>query len=158
MSENVVNILSTAAGPGALLSNFARTPFILDGVACASVEGFIQGIKEQSVEKRRRICLRHGFEAKRASTRKRKRKVRQTGAVWWLSSPIIFQSEEYYALIERALRAKVEQNESVRQALRLTARRELIHDTGTEEGPGTSLPKERFLAMLTKIRGEAQET
>ena len=84
--------------------------------------------------------------------------MRQTGAVWWLGSPIIFGSDEYYALIERALRAKVEQNESVREALRLTARRELMHDTGTEEDPGTSLPKVRFLAMLSKIRGEAQET
>lgn len=156
MSRERINVVSTAEGPGALLSNFAHTPFMLDGVSCASVEGFIQGLKEKGVEKQRRICLRHGFEAKRAGTRKRNSMVRESGTVWWQGTPITFRSEDYYALIERALLAKVEQNREVREALEQTGGAELMHETGREERADTSLPKEKFLEILTRIRANLQ--
>ena len=154
MSEEAINIISTSSGPEAILSNFAHTPFSLDGVACASVEGFIQGLKEQGPEKQGRICQKHGFEAKRAGTRKRNRKVRESGTVWWQEQAVAFKSEEYYALIERAVRAKFELHADARKALRETAGAELTHETGKPEAPGTSFPKERFLGMLRKIRAE----
>ena len=152
----MINIISTAAGPEAILSNFAPTPFLLDGVECASVEGFIQGLKEPKPDRQRRICLRHGFEAKRASSRKRNKKLRESGVVWWQENAIPFQSEAYYALIERAIRAKFDHNELARHVLQATGEAELIHDTGKPEAPHTSLPAERFIGILTKIRSELQ--
>ncbi len=38
-----INIISTDTIATALLSNFADTPFVLDGVVCASIEGFCRG-------------------------------------------------------------------------------------------------------------------
>jgi predicted NAD-dependent protein-ADP-ribosyltransferase YbiA (DUF1768 family) len=154
MSESPINIISTAEGPEAILSNFADTPFTLDGVTCASVEGFIQGLKEQKPDKQRRICLRNGFEAKRASSRRRNRRVRESGIVWWQGRAVSFKSEEYYQLIERGIRAKLDQNATARQALFDTRNAELVHDTGRPESPNTSLPSERFVSILMKIRTE----
>ena len=154
MSKSAINIISTAEGPEAILSNFAHTPFNLDGVACESVEGFIQGLKEQKPEKQGRICLRHGFEAKRASSRKRNKKVRESGIVWWQGRAVSFKSKEYYQLIERGIRAKLDQNETARQALLDTRNAQLMHDTGRPESPNTSLPSERFVSILIKIRTE----
>ena len=154
MDEQVINIVSTAEGPGAILSNFAHTPFEFDGVACGSVEGFIQGLKEENLEKQKRICLRFGFEAKRAGTKKRNRKVRESGTLWWQDQPILLKSEEYYQLIERGIRAKFEQSEVAKQALIATGDAILTHDTGKPESPNTSLPANRFLSILEEIRKE----
>ena len=154
MNREDINIISTSDGPEAILSNFAHTPFCVDGIACGSVEGFIQGLKENGAEKRTRICQKHGFEAKRAGTRKRNKKVKESGTVWWQDRVITFKSEEYYALIERAIRAKFELNEAARDVLRNTAGADLTHETGKPEASGTSFPKEKFLSILKKIRAE----
>jgi hypothetical protein len=87
LSDSSINIVSTADGPVALMSNFAYTPFMLDGLECASVEGFIQGLKCENPDKQARICARHGYEAKRAGTRERNRHVLQTQTVWWRGKP-----------------------------------------------------------------------
>ena len=154
MHGGAINILSTSEGPEAVLSNFAATPFCVDGVACGSVEGFLQGLKEEGVEKQGRICLKHGYEAKRASTRKRNRKVREGGMVWWLGRAVPYQSEEYYALIERAMRGKFAGSEEARRVLKETGGAELTHETGKPEAASTSFPKVRFLGMLNAIRAE----
>ena len=49
-----------------LISNFAPTPFELDGRAYASVEGFWQGLKFPSAADRRRIAELYAGTAKRA--------------------------------------------------------------------------------------------
>src|SRR4051812_15364633 len=49
-----------------LISNFAPTPFELDGQVYASVEAFWQGLKFPCAADRRRIAGLHGSEAKRA--------------------------------------------------------------------------------------------
>jgi predicted NAD-dependent protein-ADP-ribosyltransferase YbiA (DUF1768 family) len=154
LGKSAINIISTAESPEAILSNFAHTPFNIDDVLCASVEGFIQGLKEEMPDKQRRICLRHGFEAKRASSRKRNKKVREGGSVWWQGRAVPFKSEEYYQLVERGIRAKLDQNEKARQALLDTGTAEFVHHTGKPESPGTSLPSERFVSILMKIRAE----
>lgn len=157
MSTERINIVSTAEGAVALLSNFAHTPFTLDGVPCASVEGFIQGLKCESPEKQLRICARHGYEAKRAGTRKRNQKVRRLQTVWWRGEPIEFRSEAYYQLVLRAIRQKFASNEAASAALSGTGSAQLVHETGKPEKPGTSLPAQRFVEMLTEIRLELQE-
>ncbi len=157
MNLKPINIVSTADCEIALLSNFAHTPFALDSTCCASVEGFIQGLKCEDPEKQLRIFLRHGFEAKRASTRKRNRIVRESNAVWLQGRQVPFPSEEYFELIKIALRAKFDQNEDARAALLGTGNRELIHETGTPEKSTTSLPASRFVAMLIELRSALQD-
>ena len=111
-------------------------------------------MKEKKADRQRRICLRHGFEAKRASSRKRNQQLRERGVVWWQENAIPFKSDAYYALVERAIRAKFDNNETARQALLATGEAELVHDTGKPESPHTSLPAERFIGILTRIRSE----
>lgn len=154
MSNEPINIVSTAEGVEQLLSNFAHTPFEIDGIRCESVEGLLQGLKDEDPEKQLRIFGKHGFQAKRAGTKKRNRKVWDSQKVWLRGTPVEFRSEEYYDLIERAIRAKFEQNEDAREALRSTGDRPLVHDTGQPESPRTSLPAERFIDILIRIRAQ----
>ena len=78
---------------------------------------------------------------------------------------IPYRSPEHYRLIERAIRAKVEQNPNVQEALvgrEKHDRREITHILRREDGTAiqesliTSLPAEVFTTILMKIRQEMQ--
>ena len=158
MNIGPINIVSSAEGPEHLLSNFAHTPFELDGIRFESVEGLLQGLKEEDPEKQLRIFGKHGFQAKRAGTKARNQNVWTENTVWLQGTSIEFPSDQYDGLIERAIRAKFEQNEDAREALGATGDRPLIHDTGRAESPRTSLPSEKFLEILTRLRAELRST
>src|SRR5262245_50945624 len=61
-----INITSRAPMPLKLASNFAHTPFVLDGLDYASIEGFWQGLKFPDEADRRRLAAMHGSAAKDA--------------------------------------------------------------------------------------------
>lgn len=164
----------------ALLSNFAATPFELDGQKYKSVEGFIQALKFPDVEgtgKQQRVSSLEGYKAKRAGNKVKARiyaayetnppEKEPVGYVTnYQGIQIPYRSSEHYMLIERAIRAKVDQNPDVLQALigiNNDDRREITHilqrDDGSviEESPITALPAEVFTTILMRIRKEKQE-
>lgn len=134
------------------LANFPLAPFVLDGVVCASVEGFVQGIKfppEHPV--RDRAFLSHSYEAKRYGE--------QAGRlyVWWNGAVLKYGSDDHHRLIGRSIRAKFFYNEGLRVAMRATKGLRLIHDLGPESAT-TSLPAKVFCRILTDLRDELLNT
>ena len=63
-SREPLNITSRSPEPLRLISNFAHTPFVLDGLDDASVEGFWQGLKSPDEANRRRLAMLHGAKPK----------------------------------------------------------------------------------------------
>jgi predicted NAD-dependent protein-ADP-ribosyltransferase YbiA (DUF1768 family) len=117
-----INIGSRAPAPLDLISNFAATPLHLDGMNYGSVEGFWQSLKFPEEKDRRRIAALHGGEAKRA------------GDAAPASPTLVYQGEEiavgtfsHWRLMERACRAKFNQNAAAREALLSTGERPLEH-------------------------------
>ena len=51
-----MDIGSSRSYPAGTLSNFSPHPFVLDGVHCASMEGFLQSIKFKSPEMQEQVC------------------------------------------------------------------------------------------------------
>ena len=49
--------------PAGALSNFSPHPFIIDGVQCNSMEGFLQGLKFESKEMQEYVCSLVGYAA-----------------------------------------------------------------------------------------------
>lgn len=95
-----------------ILSNFSPDSFLLDGESLASVEGFIQGIKFPEGHPRRLLAFRSaGITAKRLGINI------APDSVWWKHQPIPYGSAEHRNLIERAIRAKYEQNSEAKDAL-----------------------------------------
>lgn len=150
MENNTVNIYSKSDDPrGRLLSNFSHHPFILDGQKFESVEGFIQGIAFPAGDTRREMAFRAwGSEAKKFGEEQEKK------SVWWSGQEIVFASSEEHALIERALRAKFEQNPDAKKALVSTKGYWLTHVLPDVESGTTCLPAKIFCAILMKIRNE----
>ncbi|OGN01719.1 MAG: hypothetical protein A3I26_01635 [Candidatus Yanofskybacteria bacterium RIFCSPLOWO2_02_FULL_43_10] len=131
------------------LSNFSADAFVLDGERMASVEGFIQGTKfPDGHPTRQQIFQSVGVEAKRFG-KKAERKF-----VWWNGRAISYGSPEHHELIERAIRAKFEQNTTAMDALLATRGMILTHDLGHPDPPNTSLPAKVFCDILTRIREE----
>lgn len=130
-------------------SNFPAFPFILDGVCITSVEGFVQGTKFPDGHPTRVLAFASfGGAAKKLS------KDAEGKLVWWNDEAIIYGSSAHHKLIEKAIRAKFQQNPSAMLALVCTAGEEVTHDLGKPENPNTSLPAKVFCEILTRIREE----
>lgn len=127
-----------------ILSNFAATPFFLDGKKYGSVEGFWQAVKYPEGSKdlrfpmaqwphsRREVELMVGFQAKRAGDFG-SRVMKQKGFSWvsFAGKKIEYKSpgkEAFYHLIFRAMQAKLEQNQEVQKILCQTVGLELLPD------------------------------
>ncbi len=147
-----INVFSTAPWPGNQLSNLAASEFVIDGMTCASAEGFIQALKRRDPDEQRRICGLVGIEAKRAGSGEVHEQVVREGRLWWLGQEIELGSIGHFDLVERALTAKFTQHEASGQALRETSGMTLTHNTGRPESPTTTLRANTFIAMLYRIR------
>jgi len=166
----------------AKLSNFAETPFVMDGVKYASMEGFIQSLKTNDPEKAIKIQKMSGAEAKFSGKKFAKRIARsyqedgisvgdpeftEGSFSHYQGIEILYRSEEHFNLIERAIRAKFEQNPDILKSLigpeNNPDRRQITHKlTNTDgsiriESAITSLPAEAFTTILMRIRQEEQQ-
>ena len=147
--ERPLNIVSTSTNEGArLLSNFAHTPFILDNLRYHSVEGFYVSLKFTDPQKRKEVAKLFGSAAKDAGKSNKPTETTYGGVTIKMGSP------EHQALIERAIKAKIEQNPEVAKVLIASYPRELIHNTGRPDHPGTNFPASVFIRILTALRDE----
>ena len=132
------------------LSNFTEHHFTLDGVGCASMEGFLQALKYVCPKKQREICKLTGKVAKEAGDGK---------ILWQLMHEAFWQgkrydrlSPEFRELIFRAYSAMYEQNEPFRQALAASRGNRLCHSIGEANPKKTILTEREFLCMLYRLR------
>jgi predicted NAD-dependent protein-ADP-ribosyltransferase YbiA (DUF1768 family) len=151
----VWEILPQAAKPGevilskrnelGILSNFAATPFIFRGKRYASVEGFWQmmlypeGPKDPRIQAgiswthtRDEVARMTAFEAKDAGTAAEEN-MRKFGIDWvtFEGRRMVYRSKtkgQHYDLIVAAMRAKLTQNQKVREILLATGDLKLLAD------------------------------
>jgi hypothetical protein len=121
-----LNIYSRArTAEGKLLSPFARAPFVLDGMRFESLEGFYHTLLFDDPEIRTRLAGMWGAAAKSWGkvTPKRPGDPIHT----WGGRTVPFKSVEFHVEVCRAVRAKVEQNAPVLEALVATEHLPLTH-------------------------------
>ena len=162
-------ILSKRTALG-ILSNFALTPFMLDGKKYASVEGFWQMMKYPDLElindprnnpafiwkfSRDDVSQLSGFEAKEAgnATKENYQKL----GIFWISYQGIKMEykgkdqEVHYQLIFRATQEKINQNKAAKDILLSTG--DLILKPDHHQEPDAP-PAYRYYDILMKIRSE----
>ena len=125
-TEQTLNISSTSNDwRGLALSNFGLSPFVLDGVLFASVEGFIQGIKFREGDPQRDAAFASsGWPAKHLGD------TADRSGAYWDGACLPYGSPEHHRLIERAIRARIAQSKGLQAALKSTVGLTLIYDTG----------------------------
>src|SRR5690606_13289871 len=110
---------------GVALSNFMLSPFVLDGILFASIEGFIQGIKFPEGDPRReQAFVSSGWDAKRLGDT-----AGRSGA-YWKGERIAYGSDAHHRLIEKAIRARIAQNQGLARVMKSTRGEVLAHSTG----------------------------
>lgn len=143
-----IDIWSKSAYPADVLSNLCSNGFRFDGVVCGSMEGFLQSLKQQDINKQRQICSMKGKDAKK-----------QTSAgwqtdqiVWWKGKAIDRQGGDFAALVRQAYNAMFEQSEGFRTALMATCGMTLYHTKGESNPYKTILTEQEFCGILTELR------
>ena len=143
-----MEISSGAGYPASSLSNFAPHEFIIDGVKCASMEGFLQSHKFQNPDMQRYVCSLVG---KAAKFKGKNKKWQKTQILYWQGEAIKRDSEHYQKLLDDAYNA-LSKNKSFKKALLATGNATLTHSMGRTKISETVLTKQEFVSRLTKIR------
>lgn len=172
-------VLPQEAGPGevilskrtelGILSNFAPTPFTLDGESYASVEGFWQMLKypEGPEDERLRdpavtwphtraqVAAMSAFEAKAAGNVANEN-MKTLGVAWvtYQGRKIDHREKgkgEFYELIRRAEQAKLDQNPQVAEILRRTGTLKLLPD---HHPPPEAAPAMKYNEIWMDIRAQ----
>ncbi len=148
-----MDIGSGTGWPSAALSNFTPHPFVIDGVECASMEGFLQSLKFKEPDMQVEVCKLVG---KAAKFKGKKKKWWRTQTLYWQSQEFKRDSQEYQDLLDRAFDA-LAQNTGFQKALLATGKATLTHSIGKSKETETVLTKQEFCSRLTNIRNNLQK-
>ena len=140
-----INISSRSPDPAVqLISNFAQTPFELDGQPYASVEAFWQGLKFPDAARRRQIAAFHGQEARQAGF-----EAPDSVTVEYAGQDVRVGTYDHWRLMSKACWAKFNQHEGARRALLGTGERPLQHKTRRDS---RSIPGVIMADIWMKVR------
>ena len=137
--------------PSCALSNFAAHEFYLDGVRCASMEGFLQSLKCKNPEMQKHICSLIGIAAKRAGRERNDWKKRQK--LYWQGKSYDRRSVFYQQLLDRAYDALGE-NPGFRKALKAAGNAVFTHSVGKRKEGETVLTVQEFCSRLNRLRSK----
>lgn len=146
-----MDIRSGKKWPSSALSNFAPHPFVIDGVECSSMEGFLQSLKFKNPEMQKEVCKLVG---KKAKYRGKKKSWGRTQMLYWQGREIDRHSDEYQELLDRAYKALLK-NGKFRKALIATRTAALTHTLGNRDSNRTVLTRSEFCRRLTRMREAA---
>ena len=149
--NEVIDIYSKGEYPSCALSNFAEYEFYVDGVKCASMEGFLQSLKFRSVKKQNKVCRLSGVNAKNSSKHTfAQLRWRVTQNLYWQGRKYKRDSDEYQLLLDKAYK-ELSKNSDFLSALKATGDSKLAHSIGTKNSRKTVLTEYEFIERLTKI-------
>lgn len=154
-SQEVINVSSTGETETArTLSNFAHTPFILDGKLYQSVEGFWQGLKfPEGSQERDEAAQLFGGKAKRLG-----KKAGEMSEIEYQGQRIKAGSKEHQDLMRRAVEAKFDQNPNVLDLLLATGDKKMTHVLVGRDGrpipDSKTIPGAVFAQILMDLRTE----
>jgi predicted NAD-dependent protein-ADP-ribosyltransferase YbiA (DUF1768 family) len=148
-----MDIGSGTGYPSANLSNFSPHPFVIDGIECASMEGFLQSLKFSNVDMQIYVCTLVGRQAK---FKGKKKKWYRTQVLYWKGEEIGRHSEQYQDLLDRAFEALAE-NTKFKKALLATGSSTLTHSMGNKDESRTVLTTREFCGRLTRIRSKLKK-
>lgn len=144
----MIDIHSKSPYPADKLSNFYPHPFVIDGVKCASMEGFLQSLKFKDSGDQVKVCGLSGGEAKDAGL-DQDWKTDQT--LYWQGRAYDRASPEYHNLITRAF-DKLATEPDFQKALVETGDNPLDHTIGIDDPAQTVLTRQEFIDQLYRIR------
>lgn len=136
--------------PAGALTNFAPHAFEIDGVKCASMEGFLQSLLTSDVKLQEEICQLVGIEAKNWGI-EHDDLWKKSQCLWWRGKKYDRHKKEYQDLIDRAY-DELSKNEDFEKALLATGEEILTHSIGHSDPYETILTEKEFCNRLMDLR------
>jgi hypothetical protein len=144
-----MDVGSKAPYPANALSNFSPHKFVIDGVECNSMEGFLQSLKFQNPDMQVEVCKLVGFAAKRKGANKN---WKEQQLLWWRGIGVKRNSPEYQALLDRAFTAMATQCDGFKRALKAAQGAVFTHSMGKNKEQETVLTEREFCRRLNMAR------
>lgn len=149
-----VDIHSKGRYPSYALSNFYPYGFTFDGVKCGSIEGFLQSLKTNDLERQELVCGLSKKEAKKRSTDTWKKEQN----VYWKGQTYNRHGNQFQFLVRRAYRAMLKENPKFHDALLASGGKRLFHTIGNPDPHQTILTEKELCNILTELRKEIKES
>ena len=144
----MMDIHSKSDYPLNALSNFFAHTFYIDGIMCASMEGFLQSLKFKDPKQQYNICQLTGGAAKDAGMTC---DWRADQTLYWQGTPLARSGQGYQHLLTRAFNA-LATNDHFKAALKHTGNAPLDHSIGIDDPRETVLTRQEFLNQLMRLR------
>lgn len=144
-----MDVRGNGSYPANKLSNFAGHRFVIDGVQCNSMEGFLQALKFSNPDMQEEVCLLVGFAAKK---RGKDKNWRRKQVLYWRGVEVKRDSQMYQDLLDRAYEAMAKQSEGFRKALLASGDGLLTHSIGRRKKNETVLTTNEFCSRLMNLR------
>lgn len=148
-----LDIKSKAPWPAGALSNFAAHAFTIDGIACASMEGFLQSLKIADAAEQARVCTLVGEIAQGTG---QAYDWRPSQTLWWRGEAYLRRSPDYQTLLDRAYQALHDQSQAFREALAATGGMPLAHSVGKDDPAQTVLTVDEMISRLGRLRDKGR--
>jgi hypothetical protein len=136
--------------PSSDLSNLAAHAFVLDGMDCSSMEGFLQSLKESDPEKQRDICNLAGKPAKAYGEHLNASRAKGD-PLYWQGRTIDRGSDEYQTLLDRAYQ-ELSGAPNFQTALLASDDKLLVHTIGKKHPEETILTEWEFCSRLLQLQ------
>ena len=149
-----MDITSKGSYPASALSNFSPHSFIISGVECASMEGFLQSLKFDETNIQREVCKLVGNEAKKRG-QEEDAEWKYWQRLWWAGVPYNRSSSQYQTLINCAFE-RLANNTFFQKALLDSGDNILTHSIGKSDVTDTILTEKEFCSRLIIIRTHLQ--
>lgn len=145
-----IDIHSKGKWPSCALSNFYPHEFDFEGVHCGSIEGFLQSLKTNDIERQILVCGLSKKEAKMRSTDTWKKEQN----VFWNGHIYNRHGNQFQFLVRRAYRTMMKQCPKFREALKATGTKRIFHTIGNPNPHDTILTEQELCDILTELRTE----
>lgn len=145
-----MDIGSGSGYPSGALSNFTPYVFVVDGINCNSMEGFLQSLKFKNPDMAIHVCTLVG---KAAKFKGKKKKWYKTQTLYWKGVEIKRSSEEYQQLLSAAYDALFE-NDKFKNALKAAGNATFTHSMGKNDKTKTVLTETEFVKQLNRLRNK----
>lgn len=136
---------------GHSVSIFGKYNFCIDGIACVSMESFLQSLKFKDTQTQLSVCGMAPQEARKYG--RRKKRWRRNGKLWWKGNLLKRSGPEYQALLDRAF-CELCKNSAFADALRNCGDLEIVKGIVPSQIP---LTEEEYVSRLVKMRSISQK-
>lgn len=138
------------------LSNFAKHPFVFDGVEINSMEGFLQSLKFKNQSIQKKVCLLCEHKAKDSG--KYGIKWKHSNRLYWNGREVKRFGSEYIDFIMSAYMEMAKANPDFVDDLLKTTGHQLQHSVGISDKKETVLTRDEFISCLIKLRNHFEKS